>query len=68
MGCIGTNAHDRYCIWVKPGNGPESESNIITMSFFPRLFLFLNVFERKTQRLSALLTSEMTSYICDDVV
>ena len=45
---------------------PESESNI-TMSFFPRFFLFLNVFERKTQRLSALLTSQMTSYICDDV-
>ena len=34
---------------------------------FPRFFLFLNVFERKTQRLSAPLTSQMTSYICDDV-
>ena len=50
----------------KPGNGPESESNIITMSF-STFFRFLNVFKRKTQRLSALLTSQMTSYICDDV-
>ena len=34
---------------------------------FSTVLSFLNVCERKTQRWSAHLTSQMTSYICDDV-
>ena len=48
-----STVYPRRTTYTGTGNGPESESNINNV-IFPTVLLYLNLLERKTQRLSAL--------------
>ena len=51
---------------LNPATG-RNLNQILIISFFPLFFFKKNAFERKTKQLSALVTSQITSYIRDDI-